>query len=85
MDDFKRNLILKVAGGETKNLPLIYGLEQSSRCTEILEYCARKKIVGKSFYQLCLDNKFRMFSVVSYILKRIEQDSSRKLQISDLV
>jgi hypothetical protein len=66
-------------------LPVLYGIDQNFRFSDyILEYLANKGIVGKSFYDLCLEKKFLPISVGNYVLKKMEHDKYRPLTFRDL-
>jgi hypothetical protein len=66
-------------------LPVIYGIDQNFKVSEyILEYLSNRGIVGRSFYDLCVDKKFLPVSVGNHVLKKMEKDKYRPLTFSDL-
>ncbi len=84
MTEHERTIIFKVAGGDVKNLPLIHALHQSTNGIKLLEQCVSSRIIGKSFKQMWADFENKRPYVIAYLLKKIDKDKNRKLQIKDL-
>lgn len=84
MTEQERRIIFTVAGGEVKNLPFIHSLHSSPNGIQLLEQCVSSKIVGKSFHEMWVNFQYKRPYVISYLMKKIESDKFRKLQIKDL-
>lgn len=85
MTNFERSLILSVMGYQEKNLPLIFQMRKAKHFLAILEYCVKTEIVGESFYRMWEDKKFQWPLVLSYLLKKMNNDKFRPLSWADIL
>lgn len=85
MTDYEKTLIFTIAGGIPENFPLIHQIHTGYiRGVQMLEVCKSQGIIGLSFRQLWMDKGGKSKDVASFLLKKLNRDSSRKLHIKDL-
>lgn len=85
MTDLERKLVFKIAQGDEKNFPLIHSLRNTSKdYFNILQYCVKNDLTGKKFTQLFADHKGSTVRVISTLLKKMEKNQNREVNILDL-
>ncbi len=84
MTEYEKKIIFTVANGNLKNLPLIHTLHQSPNGLRLLEQCVSSRIIGDSFWKMWTDFENKRPFVIAYLMRKIDKDKNRKLQIKDL-
>lgn len=84
MNDYDRNIIFKVAGGIVKTLPFIHTIHKTPNGILLLEKCVSSGLTGNSFLQMWADHEYKGPYVISFLMKKLTKDNTRKLHIKDL-
>lgn len=80
-NDERRALILKLAGGDQRVLPLIHSLEHLKKRDMIYRWFYRNELTGEKLYTFFQERRFSWNEVAVYVISRLEKQDTRPILV----